>query len=96
MSQHLGLYREQAKKHIGNKFEPDQIAKEKTEKMFDEMKNYNSKKLIVTNLCEKHNGPVMSLIDWKWADSSIGTTFEEIWERFGSEIIAGDYNISPK
>lgn len=82
---------------IGNKFESEQIAKEKMQEMFDEMKNYNNNYLIATsNLCEVLHGPVMSLIDCKWAESSIGTTFEEIWERYGSEIIAGDYQISPK
>lgn len=80
---------------IGNKFESEQIAKAKMQEMFDEMRNYNNNNLIVTsNQCEKHNGPVMSLIDSKWAESSIGTTFEEIWDRYGSEITKGNYHIS--
>ncbi|HMT55193.1 MAG TPA: hypothetical protein PKD16_19455 [Saprospiraceae bacterium] len=80
---------------IGQKIESEQIAKFEMEKMFSEMMIYNNMGLIVTsNHCEIHNGPVMSFIDSKWSETSIGTTFEIIWNRYGTEIIEGDFHIN--
>jgi hypothetical protein len=80
---------------IGKKFESESIAREKMKDLYDEMKNYKKNNLIVTsNICEIHNGPVMRLTDCKWTESTIGTTFEEIWRRYGSEITEGNYHIN--
>jgi len=79
----------------GKKFETEENAKFESQKMFYEMKNFNQNGLIVTSIyCDIHKGPVMSFIDTKWTETSIGTTFEIIWKRFGAEITEGDYHIN--
>lgn len=80
---------------IGKKFDSEVKAKEAAKKMFNEMKVYNEDGLIVTsNICGMHDGPVMCLTDTKWTENAIGTRFEKIWDRYGSEIIAGDYHLN--
>ena len=80
---------------IGKKFDTEELAKEATLEMFNEMKAYNHGGLIVTsNYCEIHKGPVMRFCDTKWTENTIGTTFEKIWDRYGKEITSGDYSIS--
>lgn len=80
---------------IGKTFNNENMVKKATEQMFKEMINYDYGELIVTsNFCDIHNGPVMCLADQKWSEKTIGTTFDEIWERYGSEIERGDYHIS--
>lgn len=80
---------------IGKKFKTEENAKFETQKMFIEMKNFNQNGLIVTsNYCNIHNGPVMRFIDTKWTETSIGTTFDAIWKRYGEEILEGNYHIS--
>ena len=79
---------------IGTKFATEAIAKEATKEMFDEMKTFNKNGLIVTsNYCDNHHGPVLALSTIKWSEHSIGTSFEKIWERYGEEIIDGNYHI---
>lgn len=80
---------------IGKKFETAEQAKEAALQMFNEMKVYSEDNLVVTsNICGIHRGSVMCFTDTKWSDKTIGTTFEEIWNRYGEEIINGDYHIS--
>lgn len=63
--------------------------------MFDEMRVFNNAGLVVeSNKCEIHNGPVMSLSECKWSENTISTSFEEIWDRYGQEIVNGDYHIN--
>jgi len=79
---------------IGKKFENKEAAYEATEKMFNEMRLFNSDEIIVvSNQCGIHNGPVMRLSEQHWYKGEIATTFEEIWYRYGDEIVKGDYQI---
>ncbi|WP_138993384.1 hypothetical protein [Larkinella sp. C7] len=80
---------------IGKKFDKRESAYEATRQMFDEMRAFNIDGfIVVSNQCDIHNGPVMSLTKQKWSESEIATSFEEIWNRYGDEIIAGNYHIS--
>lgn len=57
------------------------------------MKKYNiNETIVVNNQCGIHNGPVMSLSLSVWSENSISTSFDEIWTRYGDEIIEGNYN----
>lgn len=81
---------------IGKQFESNEIAFETTKKIFDEMQMYNKNgEVVVSNKCGIHNGPVMSLSTVKWTEGSIATSLVEIWDRYGEEIINGNYHISP-
>jgi hypothetical protein len=80
---------------IGKKFESEELARKATKRMFDEMQVFNSEgKVVVSNKCDIHKGPVMSLSTTKWTENSIGTSFEEIWQRYGAEIASGNYHIN--
>jgi hypothetical protein len=80
---------------IGKRFESSELAFEATKKMFNEMQTFNRNEVIVvSNKCGIHNGPVMSLSTVRWTEVSIATSLEEIWERYGEEIIQGNYHIS--
>lgn len=80
---------------IGKLFETPELAKEFTEQMFNEMKNFNNGEyIVISNYCNKDI--IMNLSGQILTDNAINPTFEEVWERYGSEIIAGDYHISPK
>ncbi len=80
---------------IGSPFETEELAKEATEQMFEEMKRYNSNGLIVSTInCDKVKGPIMQLTSRKWSYDSIGITFNEIWERYGADITRANYNIT--
>ena len=71
------------------------MAYEVTMKIFDEMQSYEKDGFIVTsNHCEIHNGPVMKLAERKLTKNSIGTNFDEIWTRYGDEIIEGNFGIN--
>jgi hypothetical protein len=80
---------------LGGAFENDKIAYNVTKEIFEEMQRYNEDNLIVSsNHCNIHNGPVMQFIEAEWTEDSIGTSFDTIWNRYGAEIIAGNYGIS--
>ena len=65
--------------------------------MFDQMRVFNKMGLVVTSTqCDILNGPVMALSECKWSETAISTSFEEIWERYGNEIINGNYHINAK
>ncbi len=82
---------------IGKPFESPQLAKQATEQMFTEMTNFdNGEFIVISTYCPIHKGVVINLSGQKKSDFAINSTFEEIWERYGSEIIDGDYHISPK
>ncbi len=79
---------------IGNKFDNEDQAKEAMREMFEEMKSFNKNGLIVISInCGIHHGPVLALSSAKWREDSIGTSFEKIWERYGEEIVDGNYHI---
>lgn len=79
---------------IGRKFETEDLALEATKQMFEEMRVYNKAGLVVvSNKCGIHDGPVMSFAEYKWSESTISTSFEEIWNRYGQEIVNGEYHI---
>ncbi|SDE84300.1 hypothetical protein SAMN05421636_10813 [Pricia antarctica] len=81
---------------LGGEFENHEIAYNATEQIFEEMKHYNEKGLIVTsNLCDIHKGPVMQFIEAKWTKDSIGTDFGIVWKRYGNEIVSGNFGITP-
>lgn len=83
---------------IGEKIETKELAYELTKKMFEEMKAYNQdgkgEYVVISSNCGIHNGKVMNLDGCKWSETSIGTSFEEIWSRYGDEIVEGDYHIN--
>ncbi len=80
---------------IGAKFENEQTAYEATKQIFEDMKYYNEEGLIVTsNQCDIHNGPVIQLTEADWHEQSISTSFDEIWERYGTEIVEGAFGIN--
>lgn len=82
---------------IGNKFKTPELAKEATKQMFNEMKEFNKDNYIVmSSFCGNHTGTVLNLSNQIWSENSIGITFEEIWKRYGTEIIDGNYQISPE
>lgn len=79
---------------IGSKFASEAIAKEAMKEIFEEMRTYNKNGLIVmSNNCGSLHGPVLALNTMRWSEHSIGTTFEKIWERYGQEIVEGNYHI---
>lgn len=79
---------------IGKTFDNEKLAKETTHEMFEEMKSYNKNGLIVISInCNIHHGPVLALSSAKWSEQSIGTSFEKIWDRYGDEIVNGNYHI---
>lgn len=79
---------------IGKKFETKELAYEATKEMFVEMQTFNENgKVVVSNNCGIHDGKVMSLSEAKWTEDIIATSFEEIWDRYGEEIIDGRYHI---
>jgi hypothetical protein len=81
---------------IGKKFETEDAALEATRLMYEEMKSFNKAGFVVTsNKCDKVNGPVMDLSECKWSESCILESFDEIWGRYGQEIIDGNYHINP-
>ncbi len=81
----------------GEPFETPELAKEFTEQMFNEMKNFdNGQYIVISTYCPIHNGVVMKLSGQIWTNNAINPTFDEVWERYCSEIIAGDYHINPK
>lgn len=80
---------------IGTAFENEQIAYKKAYEIFQEMAEYDEDGLIVTtNYCGIHKGPVLSFTEGILTAESIGTSFESIWNRYGDEIISGEFGIS--
>jgi len=80
---------------IGKKFETRELAYEATKEMFDEMSNFNKDGIIVvSNKCGIHNGPVMALAEREWMETAIATSLKEIWDRYGEEIVNGNYHIN--
>lgn len=80
---------------IGKIFSSEKEAYASTLKTFEEMNEFNSDGLVVvSNYCGIHKGPVLSLTEGKWTQDKIATTFEEIWNRYGDEIIKGEYQIN--
>jgi hypothetical protein len=58
------------------------------------MRTFNKNGLIVmSNECDRLHGPVLALNTMRWSEHSIGTSFEKIWERYGQEIVDGNYHI---
>lgn len=81
---------------IGLKFENNKTAYEITKEIYKEMESYNKDGLIVTsNDCDINSGPVIKLVEAEWTVDSIGTSFDIIWNRYGNEIIEGEFGISP-
>ena len=79
---------------IGKIFDTRELAYQATRQMFDEMRTFNvDGQIVVSNNCHLHTGPVMSLTHEEWNESKIGTSFDEIWSRYGDEIVAGNYHI---
>ena len=79
---------------IGKKFETSEFAYEATKQMFDEMQAFNENgKVVISNNCGIHHGKVMSLSETKWTENTMAASFEEIWNRYGEEIIIGTYHI---
>ena len=79
---------------VGKKFESRDLAYESTKQMFEEMRAFNNDGIVVvSNKCGIHHGPVMSLSECKWSEITIATSFEEIWNRYGEEIVNGNYHI---
>jgi hypothetical protein len=82
---------------IGAKFATSDLAYEATKQMYDEMQTFNNNGLVVvSNQCDIHKGPVMSLAEYKWSLNTIATSFEEVWNRYGKEIVDGNYHINPE
>jgi hypothetical protein len=82
---------------IGKKFDNEELAKGATREMFEEMKSYKKDGLIVISInCYIQRGPVLALSNTKWSERSIGTSYEKIWERYGKEIVDGNYHIDKK
>lgn len=80
---------------IGTAFENEQIAYNKSYEIFQEMSEYEEDGLIVTsNYCGIHKGPVLSFTEGNLTTESIGTSFKIIWNRYGDEIILGEFGIS--
>jgi hypothetical protein len=80
---------------LGAKFENNKIAYEVTKQIFEEMQQYNLNGLIVTsNPCEIHKGPVLQFTEAKWTQNSIGISFDSIWNRYGDNIMIGEFGIS--
>lgn len=80
---------------MGKAFENKQIAYDTTYGVFQEMIEYNEDGLIVTsNYCNIHKGTVLSFTEGNLTANSIGTSFESIWNRYGDEIISGEFGIS--
>ncbi len=80
---------------LGAKFENDKIAYNVSKELFEEMRNYNEDGLIVTsNYCGIHQGPVVRLTEAEWTKDSIGISFDEIWNSYGDEIVAGEFGIN--
>ncbi len=81
---------------IGNKFKTQDLAFKATKDMFDEMRVFNNSGLVVvSNNCEIHRGPVLSLSECEWSENTISTSFNKIWNRYGQEIVTGNYHINP-
>ena len=82
---------------IGKKFENEELAYRVTKQIFNEIKSYYDNGLIVqSTLCPNFNGPVFSFADTEWKQNSINITFNELWNRYGFEIIIGNFNITSK
>jgi hypothetical protein len=80
---------------IGTAFENEQIAYKKAFEIFQEMAEYEEDGLIVSsNYCGIHKGPVLSFREGDLTSESIGTSFKSIWNRYGDEIISGEFGIS--
>lgn len=63
--------------------------------MFEVMQNFkNDGKKVVSNKSGIHDGPVIALSEREWSESTIGTSLEEIWNRYGQEIVSGNYHIN--
>ena len=79
---------------IGTKFESPEDAKLATQQIYDEMTQYDVDGHVVTsNDCGIHNGKVLRLENLDLNDSRIGVKFDELWARYGSDIISGEYHI---
>jgi hypothetical protein len=79
---------------LGKAFKNEEIAYNNTKNIIEEMRCYNKEGIIVSsNFCEIHNGPVLKFIEEDWKEGLFGTTFEIIWNRFGDDIIKGNYGI---
>ncbi len=80
---------------MGKAFENEQIAYDTTYGVFQEMIEYNEDGLIVTsNYCGIHKGTVLSFTEGNLTADSIGISFDSIWNRYGYEIISGEFGIS--
>ena len=80
---------------LGAPFENEQVAYDTAYEIFQEMIEYNEDGLVVTlNYCGIHKGPVLSFTEDNLTAESIGTSFESIWDRYGDEIISGEFGIS--
>jgi hypothetical protein len=81
---------------IGSKFKTLDDAKVAAERIYDEMAQYNKNGHVVTSVfCEeKHNGRVLRLENLSWSEHRIGVDFNTLWQRYGDEIIAGNYHIN--
>lgn len=80
---------------IGVKFENKVKAYNITKKIVEEMQQYYKDGLIVSsNYCDIHKGPVLQLKEAEWSENSFGTNLEIIWNRYGDEIINGDFGIN--
>lgn len=79
---------------IGKIFDSRELAFEATKQMFDEMCAFNDNgKVVVSVNCGIHKGKVMALSEMEWTKNTIATSFEEIWDRYGEEIVDGNYHI---
>lgn len=80
---------------IGAPFENEHVAYDTAYKIFQEMIEYNEYELVVTsNYCGIHKGPVLSFTEDNLTTESIGISFKSIWNRYGDEIISGEFGIS--
>lgn len=80
---------------IAKKFTNKESAYKATQQIFNEMKSYNVKGLIVqSTYCDIHKGAVFNLVDTEWKENSINVTFDELWDRYGKEITEGNFNIT--
>jgi hypothetical protein len=81
---------------IGKVFESAKEAREFSKALYEELKVATiDGDAIFSHSCPEVNGPVV-YVQKRWkVGCGIPFSFQQIWQRYGDEIVSGDYHISP-
>ena len=91
----LGLIVGGCQEPVGQAITDEKLAIEETKQIFVEMKDYNENNFIVqTTSCDGLNRTIFCFVDSIKNENSINVDFDFLWDEYGEDIIAGNFNIN--